>query len=177
MSTGNYRVTVPLTTDHSPVVLYSEQGVGAQFAPGYKAPAAPTTASEAINIDIGKDMAAMMAAIKKAELAALASGAAPAAGKTAPTTASEAAVDTGKAAPAATTPAAAAPVAGGVNYQQQGTIVVQHQGFLSAGAPYPQQQYYQPQPQAPIIYQMPAAPAPAAPAAAAQARGSGNGPA
>lgn len=146
MDTGNYRVTLPLTDDHSPVVLYSEQGVGAQFAPGYKAPATST----------------------------------------APTTASEAAVDTGKAAPAApaapaakpaaTTPAAAAPVAGGVNYQQQGTIVVQHQGFLSAGAPYPQQQQYY-QPQAPIIYQMPAAPAPATPAPTNQMRGSGNGPA
>ena len=47
MKTGNYRTPVPLTVDHNPVVLYSEQGIGAQYAPGYKAPAAATTAPAA----------------------------------------------------------------------------------------------------------------------------------
>jgi carbonic anhydrase len=76
--------------------------------------------------------------------------------------------------PAATTPAAggaatAAPAAGGataaapaaaggqVSLQQQGTIIVQHQGYLQAGAPpmqYPQpQQYYAPPP--PVYYPAP----------------------
>ena len=47
--------------------------------------------------------------------------------------------------PAATTPAAAAPAApagGQVSLQQQGTIIVQHQGYLQAGSPMP---YPQPQ--------------------------------
>jgi len=47
LKTGNYRTPVPLTVDHNPVVLYSEQGIGAQYAPGYKAPAASTTAPAA----------------------------------------------------------------------------------------------------------------------------------
>lgn len=44
--------------------------------------------------------------------------------------------------PAATTPAAtpAAPAGGQVSLQQQGTIIVQHQGYLQAGMPYPQPQ-------------------------------------
>jgi len=74
------------------------------------------------------------------------------------------------AAPAASG-AAAAPAAGGqVALQQQGTIIVQHQGYLQAGAPpmqYPQQQQYYapPQPQQHIYY--PAPQAAAAPVAAA----------
>jgi len=47
--------------------------------------------------------------------------------------------------PAATTPAAATPAApagGQVSLQQQGTIIVQHQGYLQAGSPMP---YPQPQ--------------------------------
>ena len=44
--------------------------------------------------------------------------------------------------PAAATPAAAAPAGGQVRLQQQGTIIVQHQGYLQAGSPMP---YPQPQ--------------------------------
>lgn len=44
------------------------------------------------------------------------------------------------AAPAAAAAAPAATAGGQVSLQQQGTIIVQHQGYLQAGAPYPQPQ-------------------------------------
>ena len=44
------------------------------------------------------------------------------------------------AAPAGATAAPAATAGGQVSLQQQGTIIVQHQGYLQAGAPYPQPQ-------------------------------------
>lgn len=44
------------------------------------------------------------------------------------------------AAPAAAAAAPAATAGGQVSLQQQGTIIVQHQGYLQAGTPYPQPQ-------------------------------------
>lgn len=92
--TGNWRVTLPLTDDHNPIVLFSNEGTG---APTNQAAAAASTTTT------------------------------PAAG-----------------AAASTTPAAASSSgsSGQVQLQQQGTIIVQHQGYLSSGMP---MQYPQPQ--------------------------------